>query len=169
MRYHPSFESTTSAESSQPELKSEEDGGELIAWAFLAPDGSLASLHVQPAHRGRGIAKAVCRRLGERVRDQDDEKGWGMGFAALPSLAFASAMEGVGGEEQVGEKEEEWRDWEDMRAVRAEGWMSGDAAEENEGSRGVMKSVGGKDGWRVRWVGVDMEEVRKVGEVVGTA
>lgn len=34
-----------------------EERGPLVAWAFLGPDGSLTSLHVEPAFRGRGIAK----------------------------------------------------------------------------------------------------------------
>ncbi|MCJ1242996.1 hypothetical protein MMC30_000192 [Trapelia coarctata] len=37
--------------------------GDLIAWAFLGPDGSLTTLHVEPAFRGRGIAKMLTRRL----------------------------------------------------------------------------------------------------------
>ncbi|EJD52868.1 hypothetical protein AURDEDRAFT_181369 [Auricularia subglabra TFB-10046 SS5] len=42
------------------------EGGEdaqPVAWAFLGPDGSLISLHVEPAYRGRGLAKAVGRRV----------------------------------------------------------------------------------------------------------
>lgn len=42
---------------------------DLIAWAFLGPDGSLTSLHVEPAHRGRGLAKAVSRRLFRRRKN----------------------------------------------------------------------------------------------------
>ncbi|KAK0515612.1 hypothetical protein JMJ35_001646 [Cladonia borealis] len=40
--------------SSSPEEKGEEkrEIGDLISWAFLGPDGSLTSLHVEPQHRG---------------------------------------------------------------------------------------------------------------------
>ncbi|MCJ1438754.1 hypothetical protein MMC27_008144 [Xylographa pallens] len=41
----------------------DEDEGQLVAWAFLGPDGSLTSLHVEPAWRGKGLGKLVTRRL----------------------------------------------------------------------------------------------------------
>ena len=34
-----------------------------IAWGFLGVDGSLSSLHVEPAFRGLGLAKAVAAKL----------------------------------------------------------------------------------------------------------
>ena len=37
--------------------------GELVAWAFLGPDGSLTSLHVEAEFRGKGLAKMVTKRL----------------------------------------------------------------------------------------------------------
>ncbi|KAL5351974.1 hypothetical protein ACLOAV_003837 [Pseudogymnoascus australis] len=36
------------------------DGGEMIAWAFVDVDGSLATLFVIPEQRGKGLAKAVA-------------------------------------------------------------------------------------------------------------
>ena len=41
----------------------EEDTDAPIAWAFLGSDGSLTSLHVEPAFRNRGLAKAVAAKL----------------------------------------------------------------------------------------------------------
>lgn len=36
------------------------DGGEMVAWAFVDVDGSLATLFVVPEQRGKGLAKAVA-------------------------------------------------------------------------------------------------------------
>ncbi|OCL11007.1 hypothetical protein AOQ84DRAFT_353236 [Glonium stellatum] len=41
----------------------EKDTDAPIAWAFLSSDGSLTSLHVEPAFRNRGLAKAVATKL----------------------------------------------------------------------------------------------------------
>ena len=107
-----------------------EQEGELVAWAFLSHDGSLSSLHVTPAHRGQGLAKAITRKLmQELVQDP-----LGMGFHAR-----------LGGDDD------------DDGAVR--GWVSADVAVGNEESKGVVRGVGGKEGWRVRWVSVDLGRV----------
>lgn len=44
------------------------DDDTLVAWAFLGLDGSLSSLHVEEAYRGRGLAKAVVARLFDPLR-----------------------------------------------------------------------------------------------------
>ncbi|KAI5866593.1 hypothetical protein GGS23DRAFT_615149 [Durotheca rogersii] len=47
-----------------------EDDGEPVAWALLGPDSSLSNLHVEPAYRGQGLAKAVAAKLlRDRLRD----------------------------------------------------------------------------------------------------
>ena len=43
-----------------------------------------------------------------------------------------------------------------------EGWAHSDVAESNVESAGVARGLGGKVGWRVRWVGVDLGLVRDV-------
>jgi len=47
----------------ETEKEGDTQRGELIAWAFLGPDGSLTTLHVEPEFRGKGIAKMLTRRL----------------------------------------------------------------------------------------------------------
>lgn len=93
-----------------------------IAWAFLAPDGSLGSLHVEDEFRGRGLAKKVAANLFQR---------------ALPQ-AF----------DVVGEK--------------GGGYAHANVAQDNDASRGVCTSIGGRNppGWVVYWVRVDLEKVR---------
>ncbi len=38
----------------------------------------------------------------------------------------------------------------------AEWWAHSDVAEDNVESAGVAKALGGQEGWRVRWVSVDL-------------
>ncbi|KAF7864540.1 hypothetical protein EAF04_006672 [Stromatinia cepivora] len=50
------------------------DLGEMIAWAFIGIDGTLATLYIQPSYRGQGLATHIARspvhRLGrEEFRD----------------------------------------------------------------------------------------------------
>lgn len=59
-----------------------------IAWAFLGYDGSLATLHVEPEHRGRGIGMQVSR---EAMRS---------GFRA--GGIFRAAEGGLRGEDELG-------------------------------------------------------------------
>lgn len=102
----------------------QEGEGELIAWAYIGVDGSLSSLHVEPEHRGKGLAKAACRKL---FRDLGVDPR-GMGFLEVEGDAM-------------------------------EGWAHSDVALENKESAGVARGLGGREGWRVRWVSVDLERV----------
>lgn len=42
-----------------------------IAWGFLGLDGALATLHVEPAHRGKGLALPLCRQVMRRGMQSD--------------------------------------------------------------------------------------------------
>lgn len=79
-----------------------------VAWTFLGYDASLVSLHVEPGHRGRGLAtylaKCVMRRgmletgqfsLGE---EHGKEDGWAFADVSLDNCASQRAMEKTGGE-----------------------------------------------------------------------
>jgi hypothetical protein len=41
----------------------EEESNKPVAWTFLGLDGSLTTLHTEPEHRGKGIAKAVAAKI----------------------------------------------------------------------------------------------------------
>lgn len=137
-----------------------------MAWLFLSPDGSLQSLHVEPEHRGRGVAKALCRRLIDRLRSGPEE----MGVRRLPpqSRGGCSLGQQVGGSDGMGMIKGILGDDDDdgiaaaMKEVGAEGWAHSDVLEHNADGGGVARGIGGKAGWRVRWVGVDLERVRRV-------
>ena len=108
-----------------------EGKGELIAWAFLGVDCSLSSLYAEPQHCGKGLAKAVTRKLFEELAKDPLSEG----FRPLERHTLADGVE-------------TWA-----------GWAHADISINNMESAGVMKGLGGKDGWRVRWVSVDLERV----------
>ncbi len=122
IRYNPSAAATTSPEDGQ---------GELIAWAFIGVDGSLSSLHVEPAHRGKGLAKAVSKRL----------------FAELAADPMKMGFRPVGSGDNGGGED------------GSLGWAESNVAVENRESAGVARGLGGKEGWEVRWVGVNLDRV----------
>ncbi|KAL9602191.1 MAG: hypothetical protein Q9219_002055 [cf. Caloplaca sp. 3 TL-2023] len=80
LRYLPSQDENSDGKTPQ--------GGDLVAWAFLAADGSLTSLHVEEGHRGRGLAGGVVR--------------------LLLSSAAAAGGGGAGGEGDEGGERRRW-------------------------------------------------------------
>lgn len=76
------------------------------------------------------------------------ERGKGLGKAVAGRLVgMVGESKREGGGEGAGGGED------------GRGWVSGDVAVGNEGSEGVMRGVGGKRGWTVRWVAVDVERL----------
>lgn len=69
---------------------------EPIGWAFISLDGSLATLHVEPGHRGKGLAVQLAK---ETMRRGD---GGGDGYAHtdvdLENSASRRVMEKIGGQ-----------------------------------------------------------------------
>ncbi|KAG8527051.1 uncharacterized protein KY384_008480 [Bacidia gigantensis] len=141
--------------------------GELVAWGFLSPDGSLSSLHVEDEHRGKGLAKGVCRRLLERLREGSGAVGFepllpGDDGSSRGKEAFAE------GTALVYEKrsEEPQSSVMEVKRSQADGWAHSDIAEGNIESAGVAKAVGGSEGWRIHWVAVDLGRVEVVVRVL---
>ena len=133
----PTSTSTTPSTNPTPNSPSPTQS-DLIAWAFLGVDGSLTSLHVEPPHRGLGLAKAVSRRLFRLLADDAPAMGFGPVVAAVDGAGKEEEEDGGGG---------------------GEGWAHSDVAVGNVGSAGVARGLGGVEGWRVRWVGVDLRAV----------
>lgn len=46
------------------------------------------------------------------------------------------------------------------------GWAHADVEVDDVESAGVVRGLGGKEGWRVRWVSVDLERVEMVVEAM---
>ncbi len=112
--------------------------GELIAWAFLSADASLTSLHVEPEHRGKGLAKAVIWKLLEDLASDP----MSVGFRPLDVERL---------EDGVGD---------------GAGWAHADVEVGDVESAGAVRGLWGKEGWRVRWVSVDLERVEMVVEAM---
>jgi poly-gamma-glutamate capsule biosynthesis protein CapA/YwtB (metallophosphatase superfamily) len=99
-----------------------------IAWGFLGADGSLTSLHIEQAYRGKGLARLLTKKLFK-------EGGY-----------EAARLDGVGAEEDTerGEANQE----RDM----AQRWCHADVALDNKSSRGLCRGLGGEEGWVVYWL-----------------
>ena len=141
----------------------------LVAWAFLGPDGSLTSLHVEPPHRGLGLAKAVARRLLRSLADDDDDDEAGtMGFRPVGTFNVNMNDEGSSSAKKKKKKKKNNKNKNNNQngtgachAASARGWAHSDVAAGNVESAGVAKGLGGTEGWRVRWVGVDLRAVAR--------
>ncbi|CAK7204448.1 hypothetical protein SEUCBS139899_007205 [Sporothrix eucalyptigena] len=85
-----------------------EDGkeGTLQAWAFVGVDGSLWTLHTEPAYRGRGLAKTLAARLFrqycgvfdailETVGSSEENQNKGDGWCAADVSASNRQSQGV--------------------------------------------------------------------------
>ncbi|KAL1998040.1 hypothetical protein VTN02DRAFT_142 [Thermoascus thermophilus] len=102
------YDGDTSHRESPDEAEKEEEEEMPIAWAFLGYDGSLATLHVEPEHRGRGIGMQVSReairaglRPGGIFRAAEGEKGedeLGHTDVLMTNRSSRRVMEKLGGE-----------------------------------------------------------------------
>lgn len=101
-----------------------------IAWCFLGVDGPLATLHVEPEHRGKGIALALAKEM--MRRGMDDEGLFG---------AKRSGIE----DEQVAEK--------------VGSWVHTEVAAYNKASKRVMEKIGGEVKSTVVWAVVELLDV----------
>ncbi|KAK2816014.1 hypothetical protein FQN49_008069 [Arthroderma sp. PD_2] len=81
-----------------------------IGWAFLTYDGSMIVLHVEPEHRGRGLAPILSKEIMRRgmgsdaihaLQQEDDvngkEKGWVFADVSTDNVASQRVMTKVGG------------------------------------------------------------------------
>lgn len=106
-----------------------------IAWGFLGLDGALATLHVEPPHRGKGLALALSRevmrrgmesgvfRVGKAISDSDPVSDMGLGL-----------------------------DLDDELRERVGAWVHTEVAQYNPASRRVMEKIGGEVMATVVWM-----------------
>lgn len=97
-----------------------------IAWGFLGIDGALATLHVESAHRGKGLALPLCRQIMRR--------------------GMASGVFGAGGLPFLGDADRE----------RVGEWVHTEVAQYNRASRRVMEKIGGEVLATVVWTVVEV-------------
>ncbi|KAJ5780702.1 Acyl-CoA N-acyltransferase [Penicillium paradoxum] len=98
-----------------------------IAWGFLGLDGALATLHVEPEHRGRGLAVPLSKAIMRR----------GM------------AVDGVFGAGSVNVEDSQARE-------RVGNWAHTDVANYNKASRRVMEKIGGQVLTTVTWAVLEL-------------
>lgn len=96
------------------------DGGEMIAWAFVDVDGSLATLFVVPDQRGKGLAKAVAGCLLERLGKGE--------FRGISGGRHGS----VNGDDGL------------LPFGQGSGWVHSEVKEGNNWSEKVVEGLGGK-------------------------
>ncbi|KAJ5632881.1 Acyl-CoA N-acyltransferase [Penicillium lividum] len=98
-----------------------------IAWAFLGLDGPLATLHVEPEHRGKGLALCLSKETMRRGMDPN----------------------GVFGADKLEFMDEKLRQ-------KTTAWVHTEVAQVNKASRRVMEKVGGEVLTTVMWVVIEL-------------
>ncbi|KAJ5210519.1 Acyl-CoA N-acyltransferase [Penicillium cf. griseofulvum] len=100
-----------------------------IAWGFLGVDGALATLHVEPEHRGRGLAVPLSKAIMRR----------GM------------SVDGVFGAGGVNSDDSQTRE-------RVGAWAHTEVAGYNKASRRVMEKIGGQVLTTVTWTVIELQD-----------
>ncbi|KAK8850913.1 FR47-like protein domain-containing protein [Apiospora arundinis] len=113
--------------------------GKAVAFAFAAGDGSVRTLHVDPAYRRRGLAKMVVARL------------LGMGLFEPPRSGPLATKE----EDLLARKE---GDHGDITLAFA------GIEESNTGSIRTFQALGGKWLWDVYWIYLDLDRARELAQ-----
>lgn len=98
-----------------------------VAWAFLGVDGPLATLHVEPEHRGKGLALCLSKETMRRGMDP-------AGIFGADRLDFTD---------------------ETLRQ-KTTAWVHTEVAQANKASRRVMEKVGGEVMTTVMWVVIEL-------------
>ncbi|KAJ5652362.1 hypothetical protein N7507_009788 [Penicillium longicatenatum] len=111
---------------SEPETEGDEDEMP-VAWAFLGCDGPLATLHVEPEHRGKGLALCLSKETMRRGMDPT----------------------GIFGADRLDFVDEKLRQ-------KTTAWVHTEVAQANKASRRVMDKVGGEVLSTVMWVVIEL-------------
>lgn len=111
------------------DTSSEKEGEEEmpIAWGFLGVDGAVATLHVEPEHRGKGLAIALSKKV--------------MREGIVPGGTFGAERSNIQDEvvrEKLGE------------------WVHTEVAQYNKASRRVMEKIGGQVMATVMWTVIEL-------------
>ncbi|MCJ1306390.1 hypothetical protein MMC25_000032 [Agyrium rufum] len=159
--------STTSSTRSNANTTDDEKEGNLVAWAFLGPDASLTSLHVEPNWRGRGVGKIlagkVCGLLGSSssfsssfesstISKKDNSENEELEIEENKVEAAEDDTTNIIIYDDGTTGKKEFRDV--CRGV--DDWNHSDAAADNAASLGVASGLGGRLGWECFWVWVDL-------------
>jgi hypothetical protein len=131
-------------------LTDEGSQSRLVAWAYVNLDGSISTLYCLPEFRGRGFAKMVAGQLLRALRDGE----FALALSSSSSSDFSEGDEKAGKNAAGGEGE--------ARLVANDGrsgFVHGDVAKENEGSKGVMRGLGGTSTSENSYIWIDLEKI----------
>ncbi|KAK3356153.1 hypothetical protein B0H65DRAFT_69666 [Neurospora tetraspora] len=71
--------------------------GEMVAWGFMALDGTLMTLHVEEQYRGKGLAKAVaCKVMRDHIKDYGND-GLGAADVFVQNFRSQGVCRSIGG------------------------------------------------------------------------
>ncbi|KAJ6112071.1 Acyl-CoA N-acyltransferase [Penicillium sp. IBT 18751x] len=98
-----------------------------IAWGFLGVDGAVATLNVEPEHRGKGLAIALSRKV--------------MREGIVPGGTFGAERSDI--QDEV------------LRGKLGE-WVHTEVAQSNKASRRVMEKIGGEVMATVMWAAIEL-------------
>ncbi|KAJ5198235.1 uncharacterized protein N7498_007352 [Penicillium cinerascens] len=98
-----------------------------IAWGFLGVDGAVATLHVEPEHRGKGLALVLSKQV----------------------MKQGMAPDGAFGAERSGIQDEAVR-------AKVGDWVHTEVAQYNKASRRVMEKIGGEVLTTVLWTVIEL-------------
>jgi GNAT superfamily N-acetyltransferase len=146
--------------------------GRPIGWAFLSPDASLATLHVEEDYRRRGLGKMLARRviglLGPHASASKPSSAPPYFAATVPNSAVQNAALHNGENSDTlqvpPERLADVRNGFPLHNRREEAWIHVDVARDNSASINVIKGIGGREGWENFWVVVGLG---KAGEALG--
>ena len=111
------------------------------SFGFLSTDGSLIHLYTEPEARGQGFASRVAGAL-------------------VSKLVQGPPVDG-GQSDKAQSEEEQGKGW--FEGIHKEdAWVTSDIYVGNTASESVARRLGGRPGWTVRWIGVDLDQVRGV-------
>ncbi|KAK8064470.1 hypothetical protein PG994_007108 [Apiospora phragmitis] len=116
--------------------------GKAVAFAFAAGDGSVRTLHVDPAYRRQGLAKAVVAKL------------LGTGLFEPPRSGPLAARQEVLDELVSGKKDGD----DDVGTALAFAGIE----QSNTGSIKTFQALGGKWLWDVYWIYLDLDRAREL-------
>ncbi|KAK1752431.1 hypothetical protein QBC47DRAFT_388463 [Echria macrotheca] len=73
------------------------EDGTPVAWAFLGPDGTLTTLHVEESYRGKGLAKTLASKLMRDHLGDFGDDGWGAADVYVSNLQSQAVCRSLGG------------------------------------------------------------------------
>ncbi|KAK4220146.1 hypothetical protein QBC37DRAFT_407962 [Rhypophila decipiens] len=79
------------------EEEEEEKEEDAVAWAFTGLDGTLMTLHVEPAYRGLGLAKLIACKIMKDSLPLYGDDGWGAADVFVANTQSQGVCKSIGG------------------------------------------------------------------------